>query len=181
MAWWLLMAWWLDVSGHIHTFLWIVAKVAWGIAANHGGGYQYRLCPASEDPTEECFQKTPLEFVGEVSWMSAWYNFDITVTYCNCQFFVRFILGVAGEWWFHFSGTTCHKVISKIVYWSDFHMFLFQCFSWKLLKTKQLRINGSNLATAMMLHNASPWKPVESGVRSLAPSFFRGLGQPPDI
>jgi len=53
------------------TLWWIVAKVAWGIAANHGGGYQYRLCPASEDPTEECFQKTPLEFVGEVSWMSA--------------------------------------------------------------------------------------------------------------
>ena len=42
--------------------------MAWGIAANHGGGYQYRLCPAGEDPTEECFQKTPLEFVGEVSW-----------------------------------------------------------------------------------------------------------------
>eukprot|EP00435_Cladocopium_sp_Y103_P004983 s109_g1.t1 len=46
-------------------------EVAWGIAANHGGGYQYRLCPASEDATEECFQKTPLEFVGEESWMSA--------------------------------------------------------------------------------------------------------------
>ena len=42
-------------------------KVAWGIAANHGGGYQYRLCPADADPTEECFQKTPLDFVGEAS------------------------------------------------------------------------------------------------------------------
>lgn len=45
-------------------------KVAWGIAANHGGGYQYRLCPADADPTEECFQKTPLDFVGEDSWRS---------------------------------------------------------------------------------------------------------------
>ena len=72
-------AWWLDglMFPVTSTLWWIVAKVAWGIAANHGGGYQYRLCPASEDPTEECFQKTPLEFVGEVSWMSAWYNCNI--------------------------------------------------------------------------------------------------------
>lgn len=34
----------------------------WSIRANHGGGYQYRLCPLSEPLTEECFQKTPLPF-----------------------------------------------------------------------------------------------------------------------
>lgn len=28
-----------------------------------GGGYQYRICPASEPLTEECMQKHPLEFV----------------------------------------------------------------------------------------------------------------------
>lgn len=39
------------------------AEVAWGIRYNHGGGYQYRLCPASETLTEECFQRTPLPFV----------------------------------------------------------------------------------------------------------------------
>jgi len=44
-------------------------EVAWGITANHGGGYQYRLCPATEKPTEECFQKMPLEFVGDVQWI----------------------------------------------------------------------------------------------------------------
>ena len=38
--------------------------VSWTIQANHGGGYQYRLCPRSEPLTEECFQKTPLKFVG---------------------------------------------------------------------------------------------------------------------
>ncbi len=38
-------------------------EVSWAIRFNHGGGYQYRLCPASEAPTEECFQKAPLEFV----------------------------------------------------------------------------------------------------------------------
>ena len=30
---------------------------------NHGGGYQYRLCPADAKLTEECFQQTPLDFV----------------------------------------------------------------------------------------------------------------------
>merc|ERR1719393_942597 len=38
-------------------------EVAWGPRYNHGGGYQYRLCPTSEPLTEECFMKTPLEFV----------------------------------------------------------------------------------------------------------------------
>ena len=33
-----------------------MAEVAWAIQANHGGGYQYRLCKKSEKPTEECFQ-----------------------------------------------------------------------------------------------------------------------------
>eukprot|EP00929_Paragymnodinium_shiwhaense_P085984 TRINITY_DN46463_c0_g1_i1.p1 TRINITY_DN46463_c0_g1~~TRINITY_DN46463_c0_g1_i1.p1 ORF type:complete len:398 (-),score=38.86 TRINITY_DN46463_c0_g1_i1:33-1226(-) len=38
-------------------------QVKWGIRFNHGGGYQYRLCPSSSELTEECFMKTPLEFV----------------------------------------------------------------------------------------------------------------------
>jgi len=38
-------------------------EVAWGSRYNHGGGYIYRLCPASEQLTEECFFRTPLEFV----------------------------------------------------------------------------------------------------------------------
>lgn len=46
-----------------------VAELAWGITANHGGGYQYRLCPADSDLTEDCFQKTPLEFVGTTQWI----------------------------------------------------------------------------------------------------------------
>lgn len=37
-------------------------EVAWGVRYNHGGGYQYRLCPASERLTEECFRRTPLKF-----------------------------------------------------------------------------------------------------------------------
>ena len=38
------------------------AIVSWNVRNNHGGGYQYRLCPASEPLTEACFQKMPLEF-----------------------------------------------------------------------------------------------------------------------
>jgi len=41
-----------------------VVKAAWTIKANHGGGYQWRLCPRSKPLTEECFRKTPLAFAG---------------------------------------------------------------------------------------------------------------------
>ena len=41
-----------------------LVNVSWSITANHGGGYQYRICPKSENLTEDCFQKTPLQFVG---------------------------------------------------------------------------------------------------------------------
>eukprot|EP00039_Didymoeca_costata_P022633 m.4894 g.4894 ORF g.4894 m.4894 type:complete len:350 (+) comp3128_c0_seq1:97-1146(+) len=41
-----------------------IVEVSWGITANHGGGYQYRLCPVSEKLTEQCFQKTILPFHG---------------------------------------------------------------------------------------------------------------------
>ena len=48
------------------------AEVGWGIIANHGGGYSYRLCPAPGDDsvvTEECFQQTPLRFHGDSQWV----------------------------------------------------------------------------------------------------------------
>lgn len=44
-------------------------EVAWAIAANHGGGYSYRLCPVSGNVSEECFQSNPLRFAGEKSWI----------------------------------------------------------------------------------------------------------------
>ena len=49
-----------------------VVDVAWSIWANHGGGYSYRLCKLPADGrdglTEECFQQSPLAFVGEMQW-----------------------------------------------------------------------------------------------------------------
>ena len=38
-------------------------QTAISIRANHGGGYSFRLCPASEPLTEACMQKLPLAFV----------------------------------------------------------------------------------------------------------------------
>lgn len=39
-----------------------VVEVSWSpFIANHGGGYQYRLCPADSDLSEECFQRMPLQ------------------------------------------------------------------------------------------------------------------------
>ena len=48
-----------------------VVTVGWGIIANHGGGYSYRLCkkPESGVVTEECFQETPLKFHGDTQWV----------------------------------------------------------------------------------------------------------------
>jgi len=43
------------------------AEVSWTVRTNHGGGYQYRMCPADQPLTEECFRKTPLPFVGKSS------------------------------------------------------------------------------------------------------------------
>jgi len=50
-----------------------VVEAHWGIQANHGGGYQYRLCKVPEAGvkalTEECFQNMPLEFATDKSWI----------------------------------------------------------------------------------------------------------------
>jgi hypothetical protein len=41
------------------------AEVVFAVKFNHGGGYSYRLCPADQPLTEECFQSMPLDFVQE--------------------------------------------------------------------------------------------------------------------
>jgi len=50
-------------QGNIET--WVAGSTAWAwwsIWANHGGGYQYRLCPKSKALTNECFEEMVLEF-----------------------------------------------------------------------------------------------------------------------
>jgi hypothetical protein len=48
-----------------------VAEFSFYISANHGGGYQYRLCKfgPSKTLTNKCFEANPLEFVGNTSWI----------------------------------------------------------------------------------------------------------------
>lgn len=50
-----------------------IVEAAWGIIANHGGGYSYRLCKVPPQGvsgiTEECFQSTPLRFAGDKQWV----------------------------------------------------------------------------------------------------------------
>jgi len=49
-----------------------VATVGWGIMANHGGGYSYRLCKKPRRGyklTEDCFQKNVLKFHGNTQWV----------------------------------------------------------------------------------------------------------------
>jgi len=68
-----------EVSPLLKQTTWIAGstvQVAWGITANHGGGYQYRLCRltkkgmnVTDQVSEQCFQQTPLEFVGDKQWI----------------------------------------------------------------------------------------------------------------
>jgi len=67
-----------DVDFHMdfHVTEWYrgsLVEVVWGIVANHGGGYSYRLCKMPEAGvsklTEECFQNIPLDFVGDKQWV----------------------------------------------------------------------------------------------------------------
>jgi len=46
-----------------------LANVSWSIYANHGGGYSYRLCKrdGTAAATEECYQRTPLEFATDTT------------------------------------------------------------------------------------------------------------------
>jgi hypothetical protein len=61
------------------------AVVGWGILANHGGGYSYRLCKVGKGGpgavTEECFQKTPLRFASENSWVQYGWDEDTRVVF----------------------------------------------------------------------------------------------------
>eukprot|EP00038_Savillea_parva_P008737 m.178828 g.178828 ORF g.178828 m.178828 type:complete len:366 (+) comp14632_c0_seq1:29-1126(+) len=40
-------------------------ETKWGIRANHGGGYQYRLCPANETLNEACFRQHAVPFAND--------------------------------------------------------------------------------------------------------------------
>jgi len=57
-------------------------EVAWGITANHGGGYQYRACPLREgqNVTEACFQQHVLPFEGSTQVLRWQDGSEVTIT-----------------------------------------------------------------------------------------------------
>jgi len=63
-----------SLKGSTRPTEWVVgqeAEVGYGVEANHGGGYQYRLCPTPKnkmDLTEACFMRMPLA-LGTKSWL----------------------------------------------------------------------------------------------------------------
>merc|ERR1719230_772193 len=49
-------------------------EISWSLLANHGGGYQFRLCPKEKlAQGEDCFQRMPLDFASETGWIQ-WGN-----------------------------------------------------------------------------------------------------------
>ena len=64
------------------------------IRANHGGGYQYRLCPLASALTEECFQRTPLDWADSSSLMLS----NGTMIKLNSTFVSDGTLPVGGTW-----------------------------------------------------------------------------------
>lgn len=68
-----------EISRLLKRTTWVAGstvEASWGITANHGGGYQYRLCRITKasvnitaEATEDCFQQTPMEFVGDTQWI----------------------------------------------------------------------------------------------------------------
>ena len=64
------------------------------IRANHGGGYQYRLCPADSKLTEACFQATPMPFADDSSLMLS----DGTMTKVKSTFVSEGTLPADSTW-----------------------------------------------------------------------------------
>lgn len=56
---------WLPETNPSRWYAGDVVEVAWQIRANHGGGYQYRVCPKWHDLGEDCFQAHVLPFVSD--------------------------------------------------------------------------------------------------------------------
>merc|ERR1719329_1897321 len=72
--------------------------VAWGPRYNHGGGYQYRLCPANETLTEECFHRMPLEF-DRTAQVLVWNNGSLTFSMKSQAVFVGTGVKPIGSTW----------------------------------------------------------------------------------
>ena len=61
------------------TFITFITTFKRQYTASHGGGYQFRLCPANEPLTEECFQKMPLKFAKPLGHTAMFANRSIRI------------------------------------------------------------------------------------------------------
>lgn len=73
-----------------------VEKARWQYTAAHGGGYQYRLCLASEPLTEACFQAMPLKFAEPASHTFKYADHDL-VLYASATVVPDAVTGT-GDW-----------------------------------------------------------------------------------
>lgn len=71
-----------------------IVQAMWSLRANHGGGYQYRLCPLKSNLTEACFQETPMPFAGDSSMMMS----NGTMLKLKSTFVTEGTLPVGGTW-----------------------------------------------------------------------------------
>jgi hypothetical protein len=69
-------------------------ETIWSVRANHGGGYQYRLCPLKSELTEDCFQQTPMPFAGNSKLMMS----NGTMLPLTSTFVTEGTLPVGGTW-----------------------------------------------------------------------------------
>lgn len=71
-----------------------IVETMWSLRANHGGGYQYRLCKLTSNLTEACFQQTPMPFAGDSSLMLG----NGTMLQLNSTFVSEGTLPVGSTW-----------------------------------------------------------------------------------
>ena len=67
-----------------------LAEVSFYIKTNHGGGYQFRLCPLEEELTEACFQRTPVAFASPTQvlkrfWLRQRYGGPGLISWTTCH------------------------------------------------------------------------------------------------
>ena len=92
-----------------------IVEAKWSLRANHGGGYQYRLCPLKSNLTEACMQQTPMPFAGNSSMMLS----NGTIIKLKSTFVSEGTLPVGSTWqmnpvpgYINFNNKTGHPTIS---------------------------------------------------------------------
>jgi len=83
-----------------------VVETLWSLRANHGGGYQYRLCPLNSELTEACMQQTPVPFAGNSKLQLG----DGTMLTLNSTFVTEGTLPEGGTW-----------QMNPLPGWSEYH------------------------------------------------------------